>query len=224
MIRIGLCDDEIEILNTLHSSLETKIIETGFDANIVLTTYDQKEILKAIKNKEIDILFLDVDFKGTGKNGIEFAKELRQINREFYLIFVSAFQRYIHVSLVAKVFDYLVKPINDDVVTEIVTRLKEEFKFEKNIFVHINKWQSIRANQIYYIQRSGGRTLVNTEDGDYYTRQSLDNLIDTLPRNFKRCHRSSIINEDMVKCLDKKKGKAILLNDRHCSINNQFFV
>ena len=36
---------------------------------------------------------LDIDFKNNGKNGIEFAKDLRKINKNFFLVFLSAHQR-----------------------------------------------------------------------------------------------------------------------------------
>ena len=92
---------------------------------------NQKEIFDNVYQKKIDLLFLDVDFKEKGKNGIEFAKDLRQVNKDFYLVFLTAYNRYIHVSLTAKVFDYLVKPINRDTIADLVSSIKEEFSNDK---------------------------------------------------------------------------------------------
>ena len=127
MLKIALCDDEIENIKIIAKLLEAEIIKQDFDAEISIVTDKQEEIMQAIKNREIDILFLDVDFKNSGINGLEFASQLRKVNKEFFLIFLTAHQRYMHVSFYTKVFDYLVKPISKDILTEIITRLKDEF-------------------------------------------------------------------------------------------------
>ena len=94
MIRIGMCDDNLTVLNGIAKILESELIEQDIDAEITIITNDQNIIYEQIKNQEIDILFLDIDFKN-GKNGVDFALELRKLNKNFYLIFVTAFQRYI---------------------------------------------------------------------------------------------------------------------------------
>ena len=115
---------------------------------------------EAIKNREIDILFLDVDFKNSGINGLEFASQLRKVNKEFFLIFLTAHQRYMHVSFYTKVFDYLVKPISKDILTEIITRLKDEFSTNRKLFLKLNKWISIRTSDILYIEKQGNKYIL----------------------------------------------------------------
>ena len=94
MIKIALCDDNLESIVTLQKMLESEIIEQKLDAEICLVTNKQEEIEKNIINNSIDILILDVEFNNGDLNGIEFAKKLRKYNKEFYLIFLSAHQRF----------------------------------------------------------------------------------------------------------------------------------
>lgn len=163
ILKIALCDDELESIQNVAKLIESEIIKQDFNAEIVLITDNQDDVLKAVSNREIDILFLDVDFKNGGKNGIEFADILRKINKEFFLIFLTAHQRYMHVSFYTKVFDYLVKPLSKDIITEIVSRLKDEFSCNRNLFLKLNKWVSVRVSDILYIEKQRNKSLVITE-------------------------------------------------------------
>lgn len=222
MLKIGMCDDNLESLQTVAKFLESEIIEQELDAEISLITSSQKEIYDAIYCNKLDILFLDIDFKANGKNGIEFAKDLREINRTFYLIFLSAHQRYVHLSFVVKVYDYLFKPINREIIEDLVHRLKKDYSQDKNVFLRLTKWKSVKMNSILYIERLGNKSYVITETNEEMTTKSLDTLLEDLTSNFKRCHRSYIVNTEQILGIDRKKGIITLPNNHSCSINSHF--
>lgn len=222
MLKIGICDDNIDCVVPIAKMLESELIEQNLNAEITLITDNQKEIFDAIYKKEIDILFLDIDFKNKGKNGLEFANDLRNVNKEFFLIFLSAHQRYMHVSFYVKVFDYLVKPSNRFVISELVRRLKSEFNYNKNLFLNLNKWISVRINDILYIEKVKNKAKIITPFDEYYTTKSLDALLDELPSVFRKCHRSYILNESKVISIDKKLQYAYFSKDIKCPINSHF--
>lgn len=153
MIKIAMCDDNLNSITAVKSYIESEIMEQDLDAEITLVTNSQKEIFDKIYTYDIDILFLDIDFKNNGKNGIEFAKDLRRVNKNFYLIFLSAHQRYIQISFITKVFDFLVKPINREMIADIVSRLKDEFYCNKSILLHVNKWDYVKTDDIIFIEK-----------------------------------------------------------------------
>lgn len=224
MLKIALCDDELENVKLVAKLLESEIIKQDFQAEITLVTDSQDEILKAMQNREIDILFLDVDFKNNGINGLDFALQLRKINKEFFLIFLTAHQRYMHVSFYTKVFDYLVKPISKDIITEIITRLKDEFSTNRNLFLKLNKWISIRTSDILYIEKQGNKSIVVTPIKEYTIQRTLDSLLDELPSNFSKSHRSYIVNENNIKNVDRKEKYAYFSKDIKCPINSYFEI
>ena len=205
MIKIGMCDDNLNSIKIASKLLESEIMEQDLNAEISIISSNQKEIFDAIYKKNIDVLFLDVDFKNNGKNGIEFAKDLRKINKDFFLVFLSAHQRYLHLSLITKVFDYLVKPINRDTMSNIVTRLKDEFSNNNTLFLHLNKWEFVRTDNILYIEKEGKKSIIITNDITYTTNKGLNALMSELPVNFIRCHKSYILNKEKILSLDKKK-------------------
>lgn len=222
IIKIGMCDDDIESIKGVSKILESEIIKQELNAEITLITDNQKVVFDAVYKRQIDVLFLDIDFKGKGKNGLDFARDLREINKEFFLIFLSGHQRYMHVSFFAKVFDYLIKPINRDLIEEIVGRIKDEFKTNKKLFLRVNKWVSVRMDDIIYIERTDNKSYIITANDKHATSKSLDALLNELPRNFKKCHRSFILNENKVVYLDKKNRCVYFSKKLSCPINSYF--
>lgn len=222
ILKIALCDDDLNNIKLVAKLLEDEISKQDLSAKIVLITSDQDKILKAISHREIDVLFLDIDFKNGGKNGLEFATILRKVNKEFFLIFLTAHQRYMHVSFYAKVFDYLVKPISKDIISEIVFRLKDEFTNNKELFIQLNKWISIRISDILYIEKQRNKSIVVTELGEYYSSKTLDLLLDELPDCFRKSHRSYIVNENKIIYIDKKEKYAYFERNIKCPINSLF--
>lgn len=224
IVKIGMCDDNLNILNLTSKMLESSIIENDFNAEIVEVTDDQNKIFELVKNKKIDILFLDVDFKNHGQNGIEFAKKLREYNKDFFIIYLTAHQRYMHISFYVKVFDYLIKPISREVLDDIVLRLKNEFEFNDCVFLHLNKWLALRTEDIVYIERIQNKSLIYTNDVSYETYLNLENLLDKLPRNFVKSHRSYIVNTNKIKSIDKKDKMILFENKLTCPMNSHFNI
>lgn len=224
MLSIALCDDNLESTIPMQKMLEAELMRQDVDAQITIVTNSQAEIEKLIKNKEIDFLILDVEFKNEKLNGIDFAKKLRKYNKDFYLVFLSAHQRFLYPALVTKIFDYLVKPVNSVTVCDLVARIKDEFSESNNIFINISKWQSVKASEIIYMEKSINRTIITTTKGNMSCTKTLDKMQDTLPKNFARCHRSFIINKDKIVSLDRKTKEVHLDKNIICPINDKFYI
>ena len=149
---------------------KNKLNKLGINNIYLIKKIKKKNIINLlnnnlIKNKKIDILILDVEFKNNSLDGIEFAKKLRKFNKEFYLIFLSAHQRFLYPALVTKIFDYLIKPVNMDMISDLVSRIKEEFSDDNNMFIKINKWYSIKSDEIIYMEKSINKTNIITTKG-----------------------------------------------------------
>lgn len=67
MIKIALCDDNLKSIENISKLMYSAIVELDIDAEIVLVTDNQNKIYEEMKNGNIDILFLDVDFQNGRK-------------------------------------------------------------------------------------------------------------------------------------------------------------
>ena len=61
-MNIAICDDELPVLKAIAKITEATIISKNIDAEVSLVTQDQDTIYNAVKNHEIDVVFLDIDF------------------------------------------------------------------------------------------------------------------------------------------------------------------
>ena len=216
MYSVAICDDDLHCAKTMCKILETEFIEQDFNCEIKLVTNDQKQIYDLIKNHEIDILFLDIDFKNGGKNGIDFANELRNIDNNFCLIFLSAHIRYMPLAFVSKTFDFLIKPVHKSVVSMLIERMKKDFIKNDSTFLTFNKNLSIRVNTITYIEKQDNKCFIHTGNKIVPIVSTLDKLSEILPKSFIRCHKSVILNNDRVSIINGKENIAIFDNDETC--------
>lgn len=216
MIKIALCDDNIDEMRHTAKLLESAIINNCLNAEIIIITSNQDEIYTKIKHHEIDVLFLDIEFKNVGINGIEFAKKLRSVNNNFCLVFITGQFEYSLLAYQCKTFAYMLKPLILDKVDQIIYRLKEEYTLCGNqTFLKLNKNDTIRIDEIVYIERNKGKTKIHTDDDMFFTNFSLNVLIEKLPKSFKRVHRSYIVNTDKI-TKTSREHNLIYFKDKSC--------
>ncbi|MBR5227805.1 MAG: response regulator transcription factor [Clostridia bacterium] len=224
MIRIAVCDDDLNNLKITSKYIEAALINLNFEAEIVLATQSQQLITESISNNEIDILFLDIDFNGAGKNGIEFATELRKINKDFSLVFVTAFFEYSLIAYQCKTFGYVLKPITEQSITPVLSRLKAEYTQNTNNFIQLNKDYSIRTKDILFIERNKSKAKVYTAETIYETNYSLNNIQDILPADFVRVHRSYIINQNNIQKINRDEKIIEFGNNLSCPLGQFHFI
>lgn len=166
-----------------------------------------------------DIIFLDIDMPG--KDGFVLIDEIRNLNLNPTIIFVTAFNRAVEAFEQAA-FDYLMKPIDPDRLRKAINRYKIE-KQQDNFDTRFEKLQSIlnhnkiRINtragfvlldtaKIVYCQASGNYTEVVFDNGLKETiTQQLGQVEKLLPQDvFLRIDRSAIINLNYLSKINRK--------------------
>lgn len=217
-MNIAICDDELSVLKAIAKITEASIISNDFDAEVILATTNQSLIVDGIRKHEIDVLFLDVDFNNDGMNGIEFALELRKLNKDFKLIFMTGHFEYAMLSFKCKTFDYIMKPIDNCKVTNVLKRLSTELcETELGLF-KVNKDYMVRTKDILFIERNKSKATIYTKDCTYETCSSLNTLEQELPNNFIRVHRSYIVNKEQISKVSKEDKSIYFTNDKYCPL------
>ncbi|MGN6532565.1 MAG: LytR/AlgR family response regulator transcription factor [Ginsengibacter sp.] len=114
MIRTILVDDEPRGLNTLRKLLQAYCPELKIAAECA----NADEAKEKIQLLEPHLVFLDISLPG--KSSFDLLTELRQIN--FEIIFVTAHHEYALQAFRYSAVDYLVKPIDEDLLNDAVKR------------------------------------------------------------------------------------------------------
>ena len=196
MLNFLLCDDNIQILNKFAKMLDVIFTNNDLSAKVVLATQNPNEALKYAKNNPVDVFILDIKFD-SNISGIDIANKIRSTNKNAYIIFATGHLEYLILAYKCKTFDYLPKPISMENLETTILRLFNDIKetsSNKN-FIHIdNKDTIIKSDSILFIEKSKNKIIFRTNNSEYYTSSSFNKLMNKLPSNFVRCHKSFMVN------------------------------
>ena len=210
MINTIIVDDE----PLAQEILETYLKEYD-DFDLIGTCKNALEANKLLKEHKIDVMFLDIQMPQL--NGIEFLKIL---DNPPLVVFTTAFKEYALEGFELDALDYLLKPISKDRFGKAIERIRGEVSksseaFDQSIFVKSDKkLHRLFYDEIFYIEGLKDYVIIKTEKSRIVTLQTMKSLETKLPQhNFKRIHRSYIINLDKI--------QSVVGNNVEIEINGQ---
>jgi DNA-binding LytR/AlgR family response regulator len=169
------------------------------------------EAMEALKTNEVDLMLLDIQMPQI--TGIEFLKSLR--NPPF-VIFTTAFPEFALEGFELDAVDYLLKPISIDRFMKAINKVSERIQIKKQgnstieeigddyFFVKSDKKLiKISFSDIIYIEGLKDYVIIRMENSRVIALQTMKSLEDKLQSlNFRRVHRSYIVNVDKITALD----------------------
>ena len=222
MLNFVICDDNPNILDKFSKILEGIFIKHNYDAQIGLKTTDTDILLDYIDENRTDVLFLDINLKAN-TSGLEIASKVRERNKNTYFIFSTAHLEYAMMAYKFKTFDYLAKPVTSDRLEETIVRLFDDINGQPKRYLKIdNKKTIIDESEILYIRRDGMKLIFHTKSRDYETYSSFNKIMNSLPSNFVRAHKSFIVNINNIVNLDSIGNIVYFDNGDTCDIGPKF--
>ena len=222
MLHFVICDDNLNLLQKLSSTLENIFTKYNYDASVSFQTDNVDSLLQYVDTNKIDVLFLDINLK-SNKTGLEVAEMIRKKNKDIYLIFTTGHLEYAMLAYKFKTFDYIAKPFTTERLEDTVVRLFEDIHGLPTKYLKIdNKNTIIDENEIEYIKRDGMKVVFHTSFNDYSVYSSFNKLHDSLPNNFIRCHKSYVINVNKIKHADFVEGKIYFESGNICEIGPKY--
>jgi two-component system LytT family response regulator len=225
MYKVVIVDDEQDAIESIKL-----IIQENF-SNIVIsgTANSAEEAIKIIPMIEPDIVFLDIEM--TGGTGFDVLEGLPQ--RNFSVIFVTAYNQYAIKAFKYSALDYILKPIDIDELVMAVSKINRQeinHKTEDKINLLLENVKSIKPEKIA-LSTSESIEFVNISDivqilaeGSYSTLKFLDQSELLVSKNlgefeslledhpFYRPHQSHLINLLHVKKINRL-GNEIIMDD-----------
>ena len=122
MLRIAICDDEVNARESLYLQLE-RILHEGEEVVYEFSSGNAAVRWLEKHPGEIDLLFLDVEM--ADMNGMETAHNIRKFNRELLIVFVTGYADYVFDGYSVGALDYLMKPVDMDKLWHTVKRVRE---------------------------------------------------------------------------------------------------
>lgn len=208
-----LVDDE-----ELARDLLKEFLEPHDDINIIAEAGKGKEAVQLINEMKPDLVFLDVQMPGM--DGFEVIEKLEHNPA---IIFSTAYDQYALKAFEKNAVDYLLKPLDQSRLNRAVERIRErvgedndlkslleslksaEDAYPNSLFVQKSeKYLNLNIEDITYLEASGDYTVVSTSDDQFLSSSGISRVESKLnPEKFIRIHRSTIINLDHLKEIEK---------------------
>jgi len=212
IMRIAICDDELTHRESLMAALAD--VETLSKDTVILDFSSGTVLLNSHMRCPFDIVFLDMEMDGM--TGLETGQELRNVDRNVIIIYITGFEKYVFESFKIEPFDYILKPVGSVKIREVLCRALK--KHREQYYIVDFKWHdksyALRACDIVHVESNLRHLIFVTENNSYKSIGKLNDFEHRLsPYGFLRCHQSFLINMKYIKCIENRSIKTTLGNE-----------
>ena len=184
-----------------------------------------KEVIAALRERQYDLLFLDI--RMPGGSGFEIVEQVGQA-RMPVTVFVTAHNHYAIKAFEVHALDYLMKPVEPERLKATLSRVKERLASQaalltqdqlKSVLAALNggtrdykqypkrlvvpdgaRDSFVNVDQIEWIEAADYYSCLHVGAKNLMLRETIKQLAETLdPRKFVRVHRSAIVNLGQVR-------------------------
>lgn len=220
MLRIAICDDEINARDALRFQLEKILIEDSEEIVYEFSSGANAASWLANHPGEIDLLFLDVEMKRL--NGMETAKNIRSFDDQILIVFVTGYSDYVFDGYLVGALDYLMKPVAEEKLQQLIGRVRAKFALEESHTFTLKNmdgtWR-FRVSDILYFYSDKRKVILTTAKGEYPFYAKLDEIEKQLSPDFLRIHQRYLINPANVDYLD---NESVAINGRKLPCSRRY--
>ncbi len=195
----------------------------------VATCSHALEAIELIPILKPEIIFADIEMPGI--SGLDLVRKLAGIVPT--PVFITSHPEFALEGFEIEVFDYLIKPLNQERFARCVSRLREfydlrhkSFAFDKEYDTsHITIKQGydkykIQIHDILYLEAMKDYTKIVTSTLNYLVLGTFSHMLDQLPPDkFIRIHRSYIVNRNKI---ESAVGNKLFISKHQLPVGKSF--
>lgn len=210
MLKICLCDDDVNTLNYYLNRISDLLNENNFLFEI--KTFESGESLifemEDDPNK-FNIIIIDILMKNI--NGIETTKILRKYGYIGIILFLTSSKEFALDSFSVEPQNYILKNDNNDRFNKIFLKAINYIHSmsNENIIIFFNKSRKtiINLDSIVYIESLNRKVIFHKINGEVEElNDALKNIYDKIKKyGFIRCHKSYIVNFKYIKSFNNSE-------------------
>lgn len=210
LMKIAICDDEVNVIDLLKAKIE---LQNNRDEII---TFDNAGDLTPDVMSKFDLIYLDIEMPGI--NGMELANLLRAKQEDAsvftygslpLLIFVSGYKEYMGHAFAVQAFDFLIKPVSDEVFRISYNRAKKVVSriCNKDRMLTIKSGGNVypvSIGNIVYVESQNRKNIIHMRNEkiiEYYG--AMNELEKDLDYRFFRVHKGYIVNMMYIQKYDR---------------------
>ena len=210
MYEIFVCDDDVNITEFLkffimkHFGEEIRVLSM----NRIQELFGMIDIYERVP----DILIMDINLKDG--NGIEAVKSIQGKYPKLKVIYLTGVINYATAIFETNPAYFLLKPINENNLTNAITKVIGELEADKGDSIVIKTSGSeilLFRRDIVYVESQGRKVIIHNSGGvknEIYDK--MDTIQEQLGSDFVRSHKSFLIN---MKYIVERTNKEFILSD-----------
>lgn len=208
MIRIAVVDNAETAAQRIADYLKRYQEEHGLLFQVSLF-HDGAELLDGFQ-PSYDLIFLDVEMPN--KDGMTTAREIRKVDTDVTLVFVTRMAQYAVSGYEVQAMDFLVKPVSYPAFELRMDQMLPRLRQKEERYILISGKDGMRklpASRLIYVEVIKHRLLYHTEDGVYETSDTMkraEELLAGCP--FARCDNCYLVNLRYVTWVGQKELQA----------------
>lgn len=202
MLSIDLCDDEEqvrlnvkEILYRMYTGDEIEITEFASGQQLLLSCEQ--------RNQTYDVAILDIEMPEL--DGIQVAKELRQMERDMQFIMLTSHAEYAVQGYELSIFRYLLKPLEEEKLFEAIQQIMQRKETEHVLYISsLQNITVVKLSHILYIEANNQDIIIVTKNDRFQIRGNISDYEKRLKQDgFYRIHRGYLVNVMYIKQVRK---------------------
>ena len=213
MIKIAICDDEIliatEIENLILDIAKKQMIEVDTELYFNASSLEESFLY----GNKYDFLYLDIQMKD--HNGIIAAQNIRKIDINVLIIYVSGYAKFVEDVFEVDAFDFIRKPIDIRKFEKCFLRACQKIVDNTTNFEchYKNEWLKFSIGEILYFESRGRKIRIYLVDGK---KEEFNGKLDEVERNLKnsklsflRIHKSYLVNFHFIRAFARKEIRLV---------------
>ncbi|MCM1083506.1 MAG: LytTR family DNA-binding domain-containing protein [Clostridium sp.] len=233
MLNVAICDDEIEEIERLEGILETISLQQGIRVDVE-DFMSGEALLKQMEENNVryDLIFLDIEMKHL--DGLDTAKQIREMDEQVYLIYVTGFESYALEAYEVHPYHFILKPISVKTIEKCFLKIYKNITSETCYyeFQYKKEYYKLPICDIMLFESDKRRINIYLADGTvctYYDKLSLvEEKLKDRKADFWRIHQSYLVHVKYIR--HKAFDYVVLMNgqryyiseNRRKEINEQY--
>ena len=216
MIRIALVEDDENYRNTFLGYLKQYEKESGQQFRISVFT-DGDEITSGFK-ADFDLILMDIAMPFL--DGMTAAEEIRKLDTEAVIIFITNMPQYVMKGNSVDALDYVLKPVHYYAFSQRIDRAISRMSHRKERYLSVpvrGGVRKLKASDILYVEVLDHDLIIHTGSEKVFTRGTLSDVESRLgDLQFFRSSKCYLINLEHV---DSMIGNDILIGEEKLQVS-----
>ncbi|HEM4697782.1 TPA: response regulator transcription factor [Streptococcus suis] len=231
MLNIFILEDDFFQQSRLEKAIKNGIVRNNLKYRHIAIFGKPHQLLESIKEKgNHQIFFLDIQIKEETKKGLDVAKQIRELDPNAVILFVTTHSEFMPLTYRYKVsaLDFIDKTMNDTELQEAIdsvlvyTYENISHTVSENAFVFKNTNSHIQVpfSDILYFETSPTihKIILTLKTGHMEFYGKVSDIAKADDRLYQ-CHRSYVVNPENVVEVDRSNGTVHFENGEVCYVS-----